>query len=89
MVGPAMPLPKDTVGCLTKVSLGEGFNRRYHQHSSFPSLMAHVETQCVVTHEVVSTWVNDSAAWRTASRPKETEGMRLRWEDLLAANGAS
>jgi hypothetical protein len=42
---PAMPLPKDTVGCLTNVSLGEVFHRRYHQHSSFPSLMAHAETR--------------------------------------------
>jgi hypothetical protein len=54
IVGPAMPLPKDTVGCLTNVNLGEGCNRRYHQHSSFPSLVAHVETRCFVTHEAVS-----------------------------------
>ena len=45
IVGPAMPLPKDTVGSLTNVSLGEGLIRRYHQHSSFPSLMGHVETR--------------------------------------------
>ena len=38
-------LPKDTVGCLTNVSLGEFFHWRYHQHSCFPSLMAHVETR--------------------------------------------
>jgi hypothetical protein len=44
-LGQPLPLPKDVVGCLTNVSLGEGFNRRYHQHSSSPSLMAHVETR--------------------------------------------
>jgi hypothetical protein len=35
-----MPLPKDTVGCLTNVSLGQVFHRRYHQHSCFPYSIA-------------------------------------------------
>jgi hypothetical protein len=85
-----MPLPKDAMGCLTNVSLGEGLNRRYHQHSSFPSLMAHVETRCVVTNEAVSRRPRrlDKRLRRLEdclARPKETEGMWLRWEDLLAA----
>jgi hypothetical protein len=45
IVAPAMRLAKDTVACLTIVSLGEGLNRRYYQRSSFPSLMPHVETR--------------------------------------------
>ena len=49
-LGQPMPLPKDTVGCLTNVSLGVVFHRRYHQHSCFPSLIAHVETMSRVQH---------------------------------------
>src|SRR5258708_38807996 len=31
-----MPLPKDTVGCLTNVNLGEVSHRRYHQTQLSP-----------------------------------------------------